>query len=155
MSAVRKKRVESSERACLQCKRRKTRCIPLRDSESCTYCTKMSKSCVFGEPTSRTPLTRKNLDDAELRCKRLETLLEQLQPGIDVGANLENGTSLAEVNESRADNTLSSPNYEWQETSDLNDLDRNIEDEESRNGMASLSAGSGDTGYQGRRCSLF
>ncbi|KAI1863032.1 hypothetical protein JX265_009078 [Neoarthrinium moseri] len=50
----------------------------------------------FEEPVDRTALTRKNLDAAELRCSKLETLLRSLNPDLDIEAaiaNLESSTA--------------------------------------------------------------
>lgn len=80
-------------RACSTCKARKSRC-QTNGSGPCAYCAKTGKECSFDEPVDRTPLTRKNLDAAELRCAQLENLLRSLNPDL----NLED--ALAKLNRS-------------------------------------------------------
>ncbi|KAK0886730.1 hypothetical protein LTR02_017878, partial [Friedmanniomyces endolithicus] len=77
MSIVRTVRATLSERACLQCQRRKTKCIPGEPGEACVFCARAGRTCVFPDKPNRTPLTRKNLDDAEDQIRRLEELLQQ------------------------------------------------------------------------------
>ena len=79
MSSSRKRRLDLSDRACLECQRRKTRCIPNGDDKPCEYCNRTGKRCHFAEPPARTPLTRKNLDALESRCQHLESIIEGLQ----------------------------------------------------------------------------
>lgn len=117
----------SSLRACLECQKRKTKCVFRGVSPtSCTYCTKTHKRCVFEAPPSRTPLTRKNLDGAERRSNRLEALLRSLDPNINIDASLnalENGSvddrrltsETSEASEAR-DNSPGEE-FEWDEAS--------------------------------------
>ncbi|TKA50396.1 hypothetical protein B0A53_06251 [Rhodotorula sp. CCFEE 5036] len=58
--------------ACEHCKRRKLKCS--RDVPNCEFCRQHSQECVYTRVV-RTPLTRKNLDAAEQRIRRLEALL--------------------------------------------------------------------------------
>lgn len=44
---------------------------------------------MFDAPPERTSLTRKNLDESEARCKRLEALLKTLNPEVDVDSLLD------------------------------------------------------------------
>ncbi|GAA5988502.1 hypothetical protein JCM10908_003591 [Rhodotorula pacifica] len=60
--------------ACEYCKRRKLRCT--RDVPNCDFCRQHRQECIYTRIV-RTPLTRKNLDAAEQRIRRLEELLEK------------------------------------------------------------------------------
>lgn len=76
-------------RACTNCRKRKSRCNgSVIDGRRCTYCAKTGKECSFEEPADRTPLTRKNLDAAERRCTQLKSLLQSLNPDLDIEAAL-------------------------------------------------------------------
>ncbi|ETS82648.1 hypothetical protein PFICI_04524 [Pestalotiopsis fici W106-1] len=75
--------------ACQNCKRSKVRCHQPLDDEPCIRCARIGKQCNFIlEPIERTPLKRKNLDAAELRCSQLETLLRSLNPDLDIEESL-------------------------------------------------------------------
>ncbi|BCS24456.1 uncharacterized protein APUU_40900A [Aspergillus puulaauensis] len=63
-------------RACTEC-----RCS---GTNPCSYCAKSNKLCIFGPRPSRTPLTRRNLDAAEVRCTGLLSLLRRLNPDVDI-----------------------------------------------------------------------
>ncbi len=110
----------ANPRACLQCQKRKTKCIQDPRSASCTYCARARKECTFEEAPSRTPLTRKNLDALEQRCKHLESLVRSLRQGVDVEAHLmdracEGGQDAG----SRPGNDVrdaASEEYEWHES---------------------------------------
>lgn len=107
----------ANSRACLQCQKRKTRCIQDPRSASCTYCTRTRKECVFEEAPSRTPLTRKNLDALERRCKHLEELLRSLGQGINVEAELDRVAEGQEVPRPSNDvGDAESEEYEWHES---------------------------------------
>ncbi|KAI0533983.1 fungal-specific transcription factor domain-containing protein [Xylaria digitata] len=99
----------SSSRACCNCQKRKSRCLRAHPEDpSCIYCTKTQKRCIFGSPPDRTPLTRKNLDAAELQVAQLRALLRSLHPDLDINAAVRNldtrsGGSLSERGE-QADN---------------------------------------------------
>ncbi|KAJ0162080.1 Regulatory protein GAL4 [Colletotrichum tanaceti] len=76
-------------RACVNCQRRKSRCMRGgAPSDPCSYCAKSGKPCSFESPPDRTPLTRKNLDAAELRCAQLRDLLRSLDPGLEIESAL-------------------------------------------------------------------
>lgn len=107
----------TNARACLQCQKRKTKCIQDARSAACTYCVRARKECVFEEAPSRTPLTRKNLDALERRCAHLENLVRSLAQGIDVEAELEKVGEGRDV--SRAGNEAgdtADEEYEWHES---------------------------------------
>lgn len=159
MSQHRRRRNEASDRACLECQRRKTKCTFREGTEICTYCIKSGKNCVFSEKFPRKPLTRKNLDAAESRCKELESLLvslrskpedqrdsqSQLPPrsapeAISDGIAIQKPTS--GIRESSAHVAVGS--YEWQEE---RMLETNGQGEECHDGMAATQRRSG--GYFG------
>lgn len=107
----------ANPRACLQCQKRKTKCIQDRGSAACTYCTRARKECVFEEAPSRTPLTRKNLDALERRCRHLEDLLRSLGQRTNVEIEVNGAYSGQEVR--RANNEVGdaeSEEYEWHES---------------------------------------
>ncbi|KAF3009378.1 hypothetical protein E8E14_008079 [Neopestalotiopsis sp. 37M] len=117
--------------ACQNCKRSKVRCHQPLDEEPCTRCARTGKQCNFVlDPIERTPLKRKNLDAAELRCSQLEALLRSLNPDLDIEE------SLAKLNQSAPneqpgnqshysgteadqDGDDGEPRYEWHEDSSL------------------------------------
>lgn len=117
----------SSLRACLECQKRKTKCVFRGVSpKACAYCTKTHKRCVFEAPPSRTPLTRKNLDAVERRSSQLEALIRSLDPNINIESaldTLESGSvddnsgarENSETSEAR-DNTPGEE-FEWDEAS--------------------------------------
>lgn len=180
--ASRRSRANFNERACLNCQRRKTRCVPEANARSCTYCVRVGKNCVFGTPPARTALTRRNLEAIESRCRRLEAQLKRLRPNLDhedlTGENCDfeeldspgsiaaQTTAPASTVQSGAPNQLptalthsatkdptrnstrgSLRDFEWQETFDSGSGDGNAH--EGRDGMASLTAASHDSGYLG------
>ena len=159
MSSARKLRIEASDRACFECRKRKTRCIIPAGDERCTYCYKKGRECVFGEAPERTALTRKNLDAAEARCRELEIALQQQQqhvissPAV-ISGNLDTFASPAapaRFNRSRRKESgsvqgpVDAPSVrsdEWQEQSVL-------DDGPSQDGMATLTVPGKDSGYLG------
>ncbi|KAK0375146.1 hypothetical protein CLIM01_07493 [Colletotrichum limetticola] len=79
----------STVRACVNCQKRKSRCMRgSAANDPCSYCAKTGKTCSFEKPPDRTPLTRKNLDAAELRCKQLQNLIRSLNPELDINSAL-------------------------------------------------------------------
>ncbi|KAK7192107.1 hypothetical protein PSPO01_01679 [Paraphaeosphaeria sporulosa] len=78
MRAASRKRSDARELACVACRTRKTRCSLQPGHTSCSHCIRMNKTCIFSGPPSRTPLTRKNLDYLEKRCRGLEAQLARL-----------------------------------------------------------------------------
>lgn len=163
MSTSRKRRLELTERACLQCQRRKTRCIPSENGGACVYCQKMSKSCEFGDPPSRTPLTRKNLDQVETRCRKLEALVRSLQPNVDIDDTLHD-RSCNHMPGSRAESNVRAPpeiistdspttivthSYEWQEALGHRSGQMSPSRRSGQDGMASLGAHDSQAGYLG------
>ncbi|RMX82998.1 hypothetical protein D0869_05635 [Hortaea werneckii] len=124
MSSIRNRRETPSERACLQCQKRKTKCVPSNDSRKCAFCVKAGKSCTFSAPVSRTPLTRKNLDEAESRCNELEALLENRSRAAasnsaqtDAFEDARLGLESPRARTTTAETTESAP-YEWNETTE-------------------------------------
>ena len=117
----------AQSRACLECQKRKTRCVQNGRDASCTYCARAGKRCVFEAPPSRVALTRKNFDALERRCNQLEQLLGKLGRGINLDAELEKLGNVEEeagdggllVDSTSTSNTREpSPNreFEWNET---------------------------------------
>lgn len=163
MSTSRKRRLDLSDRACLQCQRRKTRCIPSDDGEACTYCQRTSKSCEFGDPPSRTPLTRKNLDQVESRCRKLEALLKTLQPNANIDEILNeqcldyapmsrsnnNGRTYPDATSTDVSNTIVTHSYEWQEALGPRSGQLSPSRRSGQDGMASLGAHDSQAGYLG------
>ncbi|KAI9148959.1 Regulatory protein GAL4 [Paramyrothecium foliicola] len=89
MGPSRQPRAVTHSRACLNCQKRKSRCMPNEQGVGpCSYCARAGKTCSFGAPPDRTPLTRRNLDIAELRCARLQALLRSLHPELDIESAL-------------------------------------------------------------------
>lgn len=141
--------------ACLECQKRKTRCARNGRNQSCTYCARTGKDCVFEAPPSRVALTRKNFDALQEKCNRLEALL--LRVGGD-SSRLENLESLeaelyklprlpdAEVESDDSDGQGSPEGHlEWSET--LSGAGLKATDQAKDNGMALISAQS--SGYLG------
>ncbi|UNI24567.1 hypothetical protein JDV02_010302 [Purpureocillium takamizusanense] len=111
-------------RACLNCQRRKTRCLRSNtENGPCSYCLRAGKSCSFDTPPDRTPLTRRNLDAAERRCAQLQSLLQSLHRDIDIESVLKQHAGLASCAATAqeaedGDQDASPPNrYEWHEGS--------------------------------------
>ena len=159
MSSARKLRIEASDRACFECRKRKTRCIIPAGDERCTYCYKKGRDCVFGEAPERTALTRKNLDAAEARCRELELALQQQQQHIATSPVATPGnantfaspSAPARFQRSRRKDSgsvqgpVDAPSVrsdEWQEHSVL-------DDGPSQDGMATLSVPGKESGYLG------
>lgn len=159
MSVVRSSRASSSsDRACLQCQRRKTRCIPADSGETCTYCAKAGKTCIFSAKQTRTPLTRKNLDDAEARCRSLEAALQRVESSAPVNDEPRDDVDELQPVEATTDTPVpvtssashagpgqTSTPYEWNEAQGQQDthLDK------APDGMASLGDGGESSGYLG------
>lgn len=86
----RRKASVPASQACVNCQKRKTRCIGTNGpGQSCSYCSRAGKPCSFEAPPQRTALTRRNLDAAERRCSRLERLIRSLHPDMDIASALE------------------------------------------------------------------
>lgn len=159
MSTNRRRRVEASERACYECQSRKTRCIIPAGGDTCTYCFKKGKECVFHEKPERTPLTRKNLDAAEARCRELELMLRSQSESASHGgrANGPSNTSHPGIQytvssaqdqpDAQSLHEMDIPTVrsnEWQEHPSL-------EESTEQDGMASFSAPSKESGYLGKQ----
>lgn len=165
MATSRKRRLDLSDRACQQCQKRKTRCIVPQEGQPCAYCSKVAKPCVFSSPPSRTALTRKNLDELESRCKKLERIISKLQPDFDIdnvpAEELDrNDTAISDQTETRArapataserEESLADHDYEWRETETLEHTSQQMlgSRENVRDGMASLNTRSAQSGYLG------
>ncbi|KAL2869904.1 Zn(II)2Cys6 transcription factor [Aspergillus lucknowensis] len=147
MPKSRNRRSELDElRACLKAK--KAQCS---GTNPCTYCTRANKPCVFGQRPSRTPLTRKNLNAAELRCSNLVSLFRKIHPDIDIEDALQgvgNDVARYSLRPSEVHQTIGpyieSPDtihdYEWNEASAAGGLP---------DGMVSLPSARADSGYLG------
>ncbi|KAI0976640.1 fungal-specific transcription factor domain-containing protein [Xylaria arbuscula] len=116
----------SVSRACRNCQKRKSRCLRVRPEDpSCISCTKCKKTCIFENPPDRTPLTRRNLDAAELQIAQLRALLDSLHPGMDINAairRLDTGdrSACARVQSSlrpAEEEDVMPQTYEWHEES--------------------------------------
>ncbi|KAH7001017.1 fungal-specific transcription factor domain-containing protein [Ilyonectria destructans] len=159
MGPSRRSRSPVQPRACLNCQKRKSRCLLSRTGGGpCSYCSRTGKTCSFVNPPDRTPLTRRNLDAAELRCLQLQSLLQSLHPqlNIDVAiANLDaNGRSNAtpidfEDVQAQIETDQDQPahEFEWHETSLPLDSGSPAGDLRIKDGMATLSTL--DAGYLG------
>ncbi|KAJ5376627.1 hypothetical protein N7509_013513 [Penicillium cosmopolitanum] len=133
-------------RACTNCQKRKSRCLHSRENNPCSFCEKTGKTCSFEGPPDRTPLTRRNLDAAEYRCTQLRSLLQSLNPDVNIEAALaerSNESALEErvdafdsSHQFDKDSEVTPDSYEWKEGS-LSPTD----------GMATLSAT--EAGYFG------
>lgn len=161
MPPNRTRRTAWSERACLQCQKRKTRCIPRGADQTCEYCEKSQRECTFPERPPKTSLTRKNLDDAESRCEELESLLERYR---DTSAE-SNGVRDLEAGQPqrddaahdsarnvsgfvRGDTAVDASPYEWDESlvgEGVSSGSGNMQD-----GMVSLGGSNVGTGYLGK-----
>lgn len=122
----------------------------------CSYCVKTGKRCTFETPIERTSLTRINLDAAELRCNRLESLLGSLNPELDIEAALRDfAQSPLPPNAPKSPSSpvrrvsAGSEDYEWHEAS-LSGAPNSSKDEDAeRDGMATLPTNKQGAGYLG------
>lgn len=165
MRAASRKRTDTSEQACIACRNRKTRCIMQPGNTSCSHCIRVSKTCVFSGPASRTPLTRKNLDDLETRCRNLEAQLARMThdaspaasaqlmqpatstPNMPERSGIANTQSVGdETQEVQSSIDHSETAYEWNER--LSSPDGNTQ--HSADGMASLTVRDRQRGYLGK-----
>ncbi|KAK1984431.1 fungal-specific transcription factor domain-containing protein [Colletotrichum cereale] len=140
----------TTARACVNCQRRKSRCIRgSAPNNPCSYCARTGKTCSFESPPDRTPLTRKNLDTAELRCAQLRNLLRSLNPGLDVESALRDADGRQVGNDDGSgtpeeSDEVTPHSYEWYEGS-LSPKGKSTAHE--NDGMAMLSTY--DSGYLG------
>jgi len=160
MPPNRARRTALSERACLQCQKRKTRCIPRGADQTCEYCEKSQRECTFPERPPKTPLTRKNLEDAESRCEELESLLDKYrgtrpeangvresEAGLAQGNDAVQG-SAHNVSGSYRDTAVDASPYEWDET--LAGEGVSAGTGHMQDGMVSLGGSNVGTGYLGK-----
>lgn len=146
MSSSRKRRLDLSDRACLACQRRKTRCIPCGDDQPCEYCNKTGKQCHFAEPPTRTPLTRKNLDALESRCQHLESIIEDLRASNALPpSNADNPNNGAPGDSKPAAGSA----YEWNENQGPKSWSATPPEEEERDGMVLNAAANRTSGFLG------
>lgn len=134
-------------RACVNCQRRKTRCLRGKAwNEPCSFCARTGKTCSFESPPDRTPLTRKNLEAAEGRCARLERLLRSLNPDVDIELALKRLGAQDEGQAAGGEEVDDVPpqHYGWHEVA-LSPEDEPTDD--GNDGMATFATG--DTGYLG------
>ncbi|KAI1269945.1 fungal-specific transcription factor domain-containing protein [Xylariaceae sp. FL1019] len=157
MERSRRAWLSSGARACSNCQKRKSRCLRARPGDtSCIYCTKTRKTCVFESPPSRTPLTRRNLDAAELQVKQLRALLSSLHPDLDIdaarvrlGSCDSNEHTLGQFDSSPADTDKPTPQkYEWHEGTLSTDTEPVANGSSSNDGMGNLSTKT-NSGYLG------
>ncbi|KAL3484400.1 fungal-specific transcription factor domain-containing protein [Aspergillus germanicus] len=141
-------------RACTECRKRKSKCSGVCP---CLYCSRNNKECVFSRAPSRTPLTRRNLDEAEHRCAKLVELLRRLNPDIDSDealrgvAPLATGSPRLSVNrrpslDPRRELSEEADRFDWNEESSIATPHRG---QGCPDGMASLPTGSAEVGYLG------
>ncbi|KAB8260192.1 fungal-specific transcription factor domain-containing protein [Aspergillus pseudonomiae] len=128
-------------RACTEC-----RCS---GTPPCSYCSRANKPCIFGRPSLRTPLTRKNMDQIERRCASLTALLHRLNPDVNIEDALETTTILPSGLQASAFDGVSPASvdeFEWSEASLGSPAQlRRV----GLDGMASLPTGSAEAGYLG------
>ncbi|KAI5856319.1 fungal-specific transcription factor domain-containing protein, partial [Tricharina praecox] len=135
----------------------------------CTFCAKTGRKCIDQPQISRIPLTRKNMDDLHDRCQRLQSLLQSIDPSIDVedliGGSLPSTTRYGhdrkqssgaessgvttpeeEDHDSDGEEDMNQCKFEWHEGNPtLNDAGAALAD-----GMAGLNIDSKEVGYLGR-----
>ncbi|KAL3468124.1 fungal-specific transcription factor domain-containing protein [Aspergillus heterothallicus] len=142
-------------RACTEC-----RCSGI---SPCQYCSRTNKQCVFNRAPSRTPLTRRNLDEAEHRCAKLVALLRRLDPEIDIDDALRTVASPGSASprfrpralgdrrpsvESRGDGVSEEADrFDWNEAA--SSIATPGKGQGYPDGMASLPTGSAESGYLG------
>ncbi|KAK9240052.1 fungal-specific transcription factor domain-containing protein [Lipomyces kononenkoae] len=92
MSTVqtRKLQHEEVEQACDSCRRRKLKCT--KEYPICGHCRRHKRECIYSPRAIRSPLTRKYLTQVETRVERLEALISQLLPSVDIDELLVNNT---------------------------------------------------------------
>ncbi|KAK9464594.1 fungal-specific transcription factor domain-containing protein [Lipomyces arxii] len=73
---------EDIEQACDSCRRRKLKCT--KDYPICGHCRRHKRECVYSPRAVRSPLTRKYLTEVETRVSRLEGLVAELAPDMDL-----------------------------------------------------------------------
>ncbi|KAE8158039.1 fungal-specific transcription factor domain-containing protein [Aspergillus tamarii] len=131
-------------RACTECRVRKN----CSGAPPCSYCSRANKPCIFGRPSLRTPLTRKNMDQIERRCASLTALLQRLNPDVDIEDALKTTTirrSALQASTFEAVSPASVDEFEWSEASLGSPAERRV----GLDGMASLPTGSREAGYLG------
>ncbi|OJJ77713.1 hypothetical protein ASPBRDRAFT_112951 [Aspergillus brasiliensis CBS 101740] len=135
--------------------RRKSKCS---GTAPCSYCSRTKKRCRFERVPSRTPLTRKNLEEKEQLCEKLTKLIRHLNPNVDIEEALK---ALPGAEEGRVNNETahdSSPcvssdaksptpleSFEWNE----GPLTLSHLPTKSLDGMASLPTKGSGSGYLG------
>ncbi|SMR46582.1 unnamed protein product [Zymoseptoria tritici ST99CH_3D1] len=152
MPASRTARRGLAEKACNECQRRKTRCIPSEDDSRCAFCQRAGKACVFEKPPARTPLTRQNLDQAEARCRQLEEVLtrreaEMYSNHANGGENPQQPAHKAHAADHHAGE--GNADYEWNEASDHEAREQSSDSDHARDGMAALTSRNAGSGYLG------
>lgn len=152
MPAQRGVRRNLADKACNECQRRKTKCIPSADSPQCAFCKRAGKACVFEQPQQRTPLTRQNLDQAEARCRELEQLLYQRESESMVDTAIESDTQQQTIQvRPRAPHARErTADYEWNEASDPEQSNQSSDSDHARDGMAALTSKHSGSGYLGK-----
>ncbi|KIW03088.1 uncharacterized protein PV09_05733 [Verruconis gallopava] len=134
-----------AQRACTECQKRKTRCLGSNGaSQACAYCVKKGKRCRFEAPPMRTSLTRKNLELAERRCEQLEAIIRSLAPDLDIEKAIEDNVATPDPQAVQDEDE-----YEWHENSWTAVQEAQESEENSRDGMAILTAETPNSGYLG------
>jgi transcriptional regulatory protein GAL4 len=145
----RKRSTNPHQRACIECQKRKTRCVASKETTlACSYCNKAGKHCAFDAPPARTSLTRKNLDAAELRCRQLESVLRSLHPEVDLDMAVQ---GVADISVTSDAEEKASDEYEWNETSPPETPNLSKSKAPIRDGMANLPTESKESGYLGKK----
>ncbi|KAK9364647.1 fungal-specific transcription factor domain-containing protein [Lipomyces kononenkoae] len=88
---ARKLQHEDVEQACDSCRRRKLKCT--KEYPICGHCRRHKRECIYSPRAVRSPLTRKYLTQVETRVERLEALISELIPNLDIDELLANNTS--------------------------------------------------------------
>ncbi|KAK9452565.1 fungal-specific transcription factor domain-containing protein [Dipodascopsis uninucleata] len=99
--------------ACNECKRRKSKCV---GSPICDYCSKTNRLCVYDTRPSRLPLTRKNIDFLQKRCRDLERTLEKLHPNTDINKLVDSGGAVNHIDEINIKDASGDDGYDHQDS---------------------------------------
>lgn len=134
MPVNRSARRGTTEKACNECQRRKTKCI-LSEDGPCEFCRRAGKACVFEEPPQRTPLTRQNLDQAEARCRELEEALQQRETEMSSTAASGNDQQQSTLRPNNPGNEAG--DYEWNEN-EAEAREHSSDSDNARDGMVPL-----------------
>ncbi|ODN97198.1 hypothetical protein I350_08178 [Cryptococcus amylolentus CBS 6273] len=86
--AANQRRLGRLERACDVCRRKKIRCNRPKhtDTDKCIYCQEGGLECTYNEQAQRRGPPKGYVDALEHRCGRLEKIIQQLDPQLDLAA---------------------------------------------------------------------